>query len=239
MDGGGSSSSSFIPFPWLKAISAATGGPTFPGYGAVHHSAPVTPPTGSPPHLKMARWADNRAPAAAPLAAAAGFSAIPPWVTGAAASSGSRYASQPSYTTPPSPGGRRRARADPATWMPVFQAPSSAAAKGKAPAFSFAPPVGTFGSAYGDAGAASSSRLRVSGQSSCTLSPAVGFGGAVAARGHADTNQKAEDAESDCTLSLGGGDAMVRAWEGEVVKECSEEELELTLGSSRTRADRA
>jgi hypothetical protein len=30
----------------------------------------------------------------------------------------------------------------------------------------------------------------------------------------------------------------VSAWEGEVIKECNEEELELTLGSSETRADR-
>jgi hypothetical protein len=218
---GTGSGSSFIP--WFKSLPSA-GGPPFPSYGAANFSAPVTPPAGSSPpvtpHLnKMARWASDNA------AGSSAAHALPPWVTG---SSSSRYAVQ-NYTTPSSPT-RRRALPDPATWLPGFQAPSSA--KGKEPAYGNAPLL----SAYAAAAAASSSRLGLPKLNSCPHSPAVPHGGAVAR--HPDDGKKAQDASTDCSLTLGGGHAMVSAWEGEVIKECNEEELELTLGSSETRADR-
>ncbi|KAK3156432.1 hypothetical protein QOZ80_2AG0107200 [Eleusine coracana subsp. coracana] len=246
--------SSFIPFPWLKTTtttSAAAGGagpssvPTT--FGAASHSAPVTPPTSvSPPNFNMTRWADNRVPVAHALTpwpatgAAAAHQALPPW-----AASGSRFgAAQPvAHTTTPtaprSPANSSLARAadQPTNWLPgslqlqlQLQPPPSSSAKGKSPAFSF----GT--------GWASSSRMGASGRPSSQAF--FGCGGAAARDAAEKKKAKVEAAEQEemddgCELSLGGSEAMVRAWEGEVVKDYSsgETELELTLGSARTRAD--
>ncbi|KAK3152571.1 hypothetical protein QOZ80_2BG0160840 [Eleusine coracana subsp. coracana] len=248
--GGVDGASSFIPFPWLKTMttttSAAAGFPTT--FGAASHSAPVTPPTSvSPPSFNVTRWADNRVPPAQPLApwpattgAAAAHQALPPW-----AASGSRFgaAALPAAhtTTPMTPrtlanSSLARAAEQPTNWLPgslqlqlqLQTPPPSSVNKGKSPAFSF----GT--------GGASSSRMGASGRPS---SPAF-FG--VAAPDAAEkkkakvaAEQEQEEMDDGCELSLGGREAMVRAWEGEVVKDygSGETELELTLGSARTRAD--
>ncbi|XP_062217313.1 protein BZR1 homolog 4-like [Phragmites australis] len=202
--------------PWLKTMSSA-GGTSYPYYGAGSASAPVTPPPGSPPRLKMASWNNNPAGATGRVQ--------PPWVAGGGTS---RYASQLPYSMPPSPG-VRQAAAEPASWLPGFQISSAGTSKSAA-AYNLVAP-GQF-NAFRDAGGeSSSSRMLAPGPGHCTgaRSPAVVAGGRDALM--------AESAP--CELSLGGGRTLVSAWEGEAIKESPKEELELTLGNSRTRADRS
>jgi hypothetical protein len=86
-------------------------------------------------------------------------------------------------------------------------------ARGNGPAYSHVLPFGAF---------PGSSRVgMLSGLSIWPRSPTVPHGGAVP------------------SLALQRGETTGSAWEGEVINECNEEELELTLGSARTRADRA
>ncbi|XP_062224604.1 protein BZR1 homolog 4-like [Phragmites australis] len=212
--------------PWLKNKSPA-GATSYPCFGAGSISAPVTPPSGSPPpspRRKMARWADNNP------AAGAGLHVQPPWAAGGAHAS--RYASQP-----PSPGRHRRGSAhDHTSWLAGFQVYSAST---MSPSYSLAAPS-RFG-AYRDAGAASSSRMRAPGPgpSSGAWPPVnVAGGGAATAPGGRGDVQMVDHAATR-ELVIGSGGTLVNAWAGEVIKDLPDEEaLELTLGSSKTRADR-
>uniref|UniRef100_A0A0E0CIE2 Protein BZR1 homolog n=1 Tax=Oryza meridionalis TaxID=40149 RepID=A0A0E0CIE2_9ORYZ len=225
--GGGGEGSSLIP--WLKTLSSAGvgigGGSSskFPAhysyFGGGSISAPVTPPSGSPPRtprLKTAAWEEYHHHAG---------SVLPPWATVDA--SYAYAASSLPNSTPPSP--RRKVAAaaaaaaggnDAAAWLAGFQISSAGPSS---PTYSLvAPPPNPFGAAAAAAG--SSSRVM-----SGACSPVAG--GDV---------QMADVARRE--FAFGGEGKMtglVKAWEGERIhEECGSDDLELTLGSSMTRGDR-
>uniref|UniRef100_A0A0E0JXR8 Protein BZR1 homolog n=1 Tax=Oryza punctata TaxID=4537 RepID=A0A0E0JXR8_ORYPU len=227
--GGGGEGSSLIP--WLKTLSSAgVGGGSssskFPAhysyFGGGSISAPVTPPSGSPPRtprLKTAAWEEYHHAS----------SVLPPWAAGASYA----YASSLPNSTPPSP--RRKVAAaagggnDPAAWLAGFQISSAGPSS---PTYSLMAPPNPFGAA---AASGSSSRRMVMGTpgQSGTCSPVA-----------AGDVQMVDAARREFAFGGegGGGDKMtglVKAWEGERIhEECGSDDLELTLGSSMTRADR-
>ncbi|KAF0933983.1 hypothetical protein E2562_021042 [Oryza meyeriana var. granulata] len=216
---GGGEGSSLIP--WLKTLSSGGGGSSsskFPVhysyFGGGSISAPVTPPSGSPPRtprLKTAAWEYCHHPG----------SVVPPWAAG------SSYAASLPNSTPPSPRRKAAAGNDPAAWLAGFQISSAGPSS---PTYSLMAAPNPFGGA-----GAGSSRMGTPGQSG-TCSPVAG-GAAVF---HGDVQMV--DGERREFAFGGGGDKMaglVKAWEGERIhEECGSDDLELTLGSSMTRADR-
>ncbi|KAF0933980.1 hypothetical protein E2562_021039 [Oryza meyeriana var. granulata] len=214
--GGGGEGSSLIP--WLKTLSTGVGGggssSKFPAhysyFGGGSISAPVTPPSGSPPRtprLKTAAWEYYHHPGRV----------VPPWAAD------SSYAASLSNSTPPSPRRKVAAGNDPAAWLVGFHISSAGPSS---PTYSLIAPPNPFG-------AAGSSRMGTPGQSG-TCSPVAG-GAPVF---HGDF-QMVDGARREFAF---GGDKMtglVKAWEGERIhEECGSDDLELTLGSSMTRADR-
>ncbi|BAH91598.1 Os02g0233200 [Oryza sativa Japonica Group] len=228
--GGGGEGSSLIP--WLKTLSSAGvgigGGSSskFPAhysyFGGGSISAPVTPPSGSPPRtprLKTAAWEEYHHHHAG--------SVLPPWATVGASYAYAASSSLPN-STPPSP--RRKVAAaaaaagggnDAAAWLAGFQISSAGPSS---PTYSLvAPPPNPFGAAAAAAG--SSSRVM-----SGACSPVAG--GDV---------QMADAARREFAFGGEGGKmtGLVKAWEGERIhEECGSDDLELTLGSSMTRGDR-
>ncbi|PUZ74820.1 hypothetical protein GQ55_1G096300 [Panicum hallii var. hallii] len=204
---------------WFRRLPGAPDG------GASSSSAPVTPQNGSPPQSMLARWAaENNA--------AAGASNLQP----RRAAGLSLYASQQRpmpITMPPSPvsGGAPVANAvDPMRLLAGIQRSTAAAAAAAAAnnnrvrAYS---PLGTPVRPSLFVAGAPSSMLRAPG-------PVQGSGGPWAA-------------PAPAARAGGGGDVEMAprefsfAWEGEAVSQdyADEDALELTLGNSRTRADRA
>nr|CAB3470658.1 unnamed protein product [Digitaria exilis] len=212
---GGVEGSSLIP--WLKNLSSSSSIASSSKFPQLHHlyfnggsiSAPVTPPSSSPTRTPRIKtdWENP--------------SVQPPWA-------GSNYASLPN-SQPPSPG--HQVAPDPA-WLAGFQISSAGPSS---PTYSLvAPnPFGIFKETV-----ASTSRMCTPGQSG-TCSPVMG-GMPI----HHDV-QMADGAPDDFAFgsSSNGNNAspgLVKAWEGERIhEECAsdEHELELTLGSSKTRAD--
>ena len=209
---GGVEGSSLVP--WLKNIS------TGPGFGPASSakysyydgsiSAPVTSPTGSPPRMSRLKTGWGEYPS---------IQAQPPWV-GLGAYRGYDY-SLPN-SRPPSP----RVAPDP-NWLSGFQISSAGPAS---PTRNLPPnPFGAaFGATFKDLaagpGAATAPSTRVhSPVQSGACSPAI--------PGEVPMDHSAED-----DFDFGGDVGMVMAWEGEDIREVTaEDELELTLGSSKTR----
>ncbi|XP_040376321.1 protein BZR1 homolog 4 [Oryza brachyantha] len=222
--GGCGEGSSLIP--WLKTLSTGAGASSskFPAhysyFGGGSISAPVTPPSGSPPRtprLKTAAWEYHHP-----------GSAVPPWAAG----SSYTYASLPN-STPPSPRRKVAAGNDPAAWLAGFQISSAGPSS---PTYSLMAPPNPFG-------AAGSSRAMGTPGQSGTCSPVAG--GAPAFHGDVQMidGERREFAFGGEGVGGGGGDkltaGLVKAWEGERIhEECGSDDLELTLGSSMTRADR-
>ncbi|KAJ4769974.1 Protein BZR1-like protein 3 [Rhynchospora pubera] len=214
--------------PWLKNLSNTAASSKFPQYP--HHlyingsiSAPVTPPSGSPPHTPRVKpdWDISNPNPNNQFTQSS-------WITG----SGSNYASLPN-STPPSPG--RQYIPDPA-WLAGFQISSAGPSS---PTFNLvAPnPFGLFKGPF--TGGASSSRMCTPGQSG-TCSPIVGAGGALPR----DDVQMVDSGSDEFAFGSGSneddkrGTGLLKAWEGERIHEVSgSDELELTLGNSSTRAD--
>nr|XP_010915465.1 protein BZR1 homolog 3 [Elaeis guineensis] len=203
--------------PWLKNLSSVSSGSAskFPQHHLYMHggsiSAPVTPPLSSPtartPRFKT-DWDDQ---AARPSWASASYTSI-------------------ANSTPPSPG--RQDISDPA-WLAGIHLPTGGPSS---PTFSLVSsnPFGFFKEVIAGGG---SSRMLTPGQSG-TCSPVMPGGS-----GHVDVQMS--DGVSD-EFAFGSSSSnrhhppagLVRAWEGERIhEECGSDELELTLGSSRTRAD--
>ncbi|XP_039143428.1 LOW QUALITY PROTEIN: protein BZR1 homolog 2-like [Dioscorea cayenensis subsp. rotundata] len=198
--------------PWLKNISTAPSAKLqhlyIPG-GSI--SAPVTPPLSSPtartPRIKT-DWDDGVT--------------LPPW---AASSSYTSLAS----STPPSPG--RQILPD-SGWLSDLRIPTGSPSS---PTFSLVAsnPFGFYKEAYAGGG---SSKLWTPGQSG-TCSPA-----APGALNQADVQMSDGISDEFAFGSSSTGNqpenGVVKPWEGETIhEECGSDELELTLGSSRTRAD--
>ncbi|KAG8094497.1 hypothetical protein GUJ93_ZPchr0012g21048 [Zizania palustris] len=210
---GGVEGSSLIP--WLKTLSSSSSFASSSKFSQLHHlyfnggsiSAPVTPPSSSPTHTPRMRT-DWENP-----------SVQPPWA-------GENYMPLPN-TTPPSPG--HQIAPDPA-WLAGFQISSAGPSS---PTYNLVSPnpFGIFKEAV-----ANTSRVCTPGQSG-TCSPVMG--GIPA---HHDV-QMVDGVPDDFAFgsSLNGDNespGLVKAWEGERIhEECASDELELTLGTSKTHAD--
>ncbi|KAJ3692108.1 hypothetical protein LUZ60_012458 [Juncus effusus] len=199
--------------PWLKTLNNHHNSSKFPNYP--HHlflngsiSAPVTPPSGSPPRTPNPNFPSNPNPNFRP------------------------HFPNPNYTSlPPSPG-RNKYIPDPA-WLASFQISSTPSS----PTFNLVSP-NPFGTLNGSlTGGASSNRVQsgtcspaggfgmVNG--SLTDVQMVDSGSEEFAFG------SGLDGESKRVSGL-----VVKAWEGERIhEECGSDELELTLGNPSTRAD--
>ncbi|KAF7109987.1 hypothetical protein CFC21_110156 [Triticum aestivum] len=210
---GGVEGSSLIP--WLKNLSSNPSFASSSKLPQLHHlyfnggsiSAPVTPPSSSPTHTPRMKT-DWESQCV-----------LPPWA-------GANYASLPN-STPPSPG--HHVAPDPA-WLAGFQISSAGPSSPTYNLVSHNP----FGIAL-----ASSSRVCTPGQSG-TCSPAMGDH----APAHHDVQMEmVEGAADDFAFGSNsngnnGSPGLVKAWEGERIhEECASDELELTLGSSRTRGE--
>lgn len=210
---GGVEGSSLIP--WLKTLPLSSSYASSSKFSQLHHlyfnggsiSAPVTPPSSSPTRTPRLRTDWENA------------SVQPPWAS-------ANYTSLPN-STPPSPG--HKIAPDPA-WLAGFQISSAGPSS---PTYNLVSPnpFGIFKEAI-----ASTSRVCTPGQSG-TCSPVMG--GMPA---HHDV-QMVDGAPDDFAFgssSNGNNESpgLVKAWEGERIhEECASDELELTLGSSKTRAD--
>jgi hypothetical protein len=210
---GGVEGSSLIP--WLKTLPLSSSYASSSKFPQLHHlyfnggsiSAPVTPPSSSPTRTPRLRTDWENA------------SVQPPWAS-------ANYTSLPN-STPPSPG--HKIAPDPA-WLSGFQISSAGPSS---PTYNLVSPnpFGIFKEAI-----ASTSRVCTPGQSG-TCSPVMG--GMPA---HHDV-QMVDGAPDDFAFgssSNGNNESpgLVKAWEGERIhEECASDELELTLGSSKTRAD--
>ncbi|XP_008790049.1 protein BZR1 homolog 3-like [Phoenix dactylifera] len=195
-----------------NAVNVADG--NFPQHHLYMHggsiSAPVTPPLSSPTARTpriKTDWDDS--------------AAQPPWASAS-------YMFIPN-STPPSPG--RQVIPDPA-WLAGIHLPTGGPSS---PTFSLVSsnPFGFFKEVIAGGG---SSRMMTPGQSG-TCSPVMP-GGA----GHVDVQMSDGMSDEFAFGSSSNGNhpppGLVKAWEGERIhEECGSDELELTLGSSRTRAD--
>nr|XP_010916623.1 protein BZR1 homolog 3 [Elaeis guineensis] len=201
--------------PWLKNLSSASSSSSSsklpnPHYLFIHGgsiSAPVTPPLSSPTARSPRIKADWDDSAAQP-----------PWA-------GAQYSFLPS-STPPSPG--RQVIPDPA-WLAGLRLPSGGPSS---PTYSLVSsnPFGFFKEASAGAG---SSRMWTPGQSG-TCSPVPGGGHADVQMSDGISDEFAFGSSSNGNLPANG---LVKPWEGERIhEECASDELELTLGSSRTRS---
>ncbi|XP_008792311.2 protein BZR1 homolog 3-like [Phoenix dactylifera] len=201
--------------PWLKNLSSASSTSSLnpPSH---HHfymhagsiSAPVTPPLSSPTARSPRVKTDWDDPASQPR-----------WA-------GSQYTFLPS-STPPSPG--RQVIPDPA-WLAGLRLPSGGPSSPTYTLVSSNP----FGFFCKEASAgAGSSRMWTPGQSG-TCSPVPGgHAGVRVSDGISD--EFAFGSSSNGNLQSNG---LVKPWEGERIhEECGSDELELTLGSSRTRSE--
>ncbi|KAJ6820609.1 BES1/BZR1-like protein 4-like [Iris pallida] len=204
--------------PWLKNLSSTS---SSSASSSKHHnlyihtgsiSAPVTPPLSSPtartPRIKT-DWDDPNAQ--------------PSWPPGA------HYTFLPS-STPASPG--RHVIPEPG-WLAGIQIPNGSP---KSPTFSLVS-RNPFGFYKGGIASEASSRMWTPGQSG--MSSPVMHGGLDSGDVQMMDCASAEFAfgsSSNDNLPAEGG--LVKPWEGERIhEECVSDELELTLGSSRTRAD--
>ncbi|XP_031504620.1 BES1/BZR1 homolog protein 4 [Nymphaea colorata] len=203
--------------PWLKNLSSTSSSHKLPNLyintGSI--SAPVTPPLSSPtscgPRVKTDWESGNHDPATSNASGA-------PWPH-------HHYAFLPN-STPPSPGhqdsyqnGFKFNKSD---WLAGFRLPSCGGPT--SPTFSLVTPASNpFGSKdeYG------SSPMWTPGQSG-TCSPS----GKEVVPDPGDIRMM--DASEEFAF---GNTTVVKAWEGERIhEECGPDELELTLGSSRTRS---
>ena len=217
---------------WFRRLPGA------PDTGASSSSAPVTPQNGSPPQTMFERWAAEN------NAAAGGVSNLQP----RRAAGLSRYAfPQQPITMPPSPVGGG-APVDPLRLLAGIQistaAGAAAAANNNSRVRAYSP-LGTpaLPSLFG--AGAPSFMLRAPGPvlqgSGGPWAPPVPAPAACAG------GPWAAPAPAPAAWAGGGGDVEMAprefsfAWEGEAVSEdyADEDALELTLGNSRTRADRA
>ncbi|XP_072964871.1 protein BZR1 homolog 3-like [Typha angustifolia] len=204
--------------PWLKNLSSTSSSASSSKLPQFHHlcipgssiSAPVTPPLSSPTARTPRIKNDWDDP-----------NARPAWV-------GANYTSLPN-STPPSP--TRRFVPDPA-WLAGFQISSAGPSS---PTFSLVSsnPFGLFKESM--TGGASS-RMCTPGQSG-TCSPVMEDARQIDVQMlDSVSNEFAFGSSSNGNNPTG----LVKAWEGERIhEECGSDELELTLGSSRTRADDA
>lgn len=206
--------------PWLKNLSSASSSSASSSKPPYHHhslyihagsiSAPVTPPLSSPTARTPRIKTDWDDPNAQP--------SWPP---------GSHYTFLPS-STPGSPG--RQMVPEP-SWLAGLHLSSGPSS----PTFSLVAP-NPFGLYKGGIASEGSSRMWTPGQSGI-CSPAVP---GVPSRGDVCMTDCASDEFAfgnnvNGNLPAGG---LVKPWEGERIhEECGSDELELTLGSSRTRAD--
>lgn len=196
--------------PWLKNLSSS---PSFASSSKLpeHH------------HIYMhgsSISAPVTPPLSSPTARSPRLNIQPSWDS-------SNYTSLPS-STPQSPG--RQAIPSPA-WLSGIQIPTGSP---NSPTFSLVS-SNPFGF-YADAAGAGSSRMWTPGQSG-TCSPAV-----PGAPDRADVHMSDGVSDEFAFGSSSSGNpptaGLVKAWEGERIhEECGSDELELTLGSSRTRAD--
>ncbi|XP_023000764.1 BES1/BZR1 homolog protein 4-like isoform X2 [Cucurbita maxima] len=210
--------------PWLKNLSSASS----PASSRLPHhlyitggsiSAPVTPPSSSPTARtprKPNDW-DNH-PAVAPAWAAQRFSCLP-------------------ASTPPSPG--RQVLADSA-WLDSMRIPQSGPSSptfslvarnpfGFKEAMSAGGPSFGFKEAMSNPMSAGGSRNWTPTQSG-TCSPTVAAGTDHTSDVPMTDGTAAEFAFESCSIGL------VKPWEGERIhEECISDDLELTLGNSRTR----
>lgn len=201
--------------PWLKNLASASSNtslkPPNHHYFYIHGgsiSAPVTPPLSSPTARSPRVKADWD-----------DHAAQPPWA-------GAQYNFLPS-STPPSPG--RQVIPAPA-WLAGLRLPSGGPSS---PTYSLVS-SNPFGFCKEALAVAGSSSMWTPGQSG-TCSPVPG--------GHADVgmcNGISDEFAFGSSSSNGNvqSNGLVKPWEGERIhEECASDELELTLGSSRTRAD--
>lgn len=238
--GGGVEGSSLIP--WLKNLSSSTsnniassskypGGAHHPYFNGGSISAPVTPPSGSPPRTPRFKRGWGEYP---------GAQVQPPWAGAGSSGYGSynyNYASLPN-STPPSPRGRKKFIAPDPAWLAGFQISSAGPSS---PTYNLMASQNPFVAVREAAAAATagSSRMYTPGQSGA-CSPVVGGAGLVI-RG--DTHMADRAAAEDFAFGNGGGGGngrvpgLLKAWEGERIhEESASDELELTLGNSSTRA---
>ncbi|KAG8657887.1 hypothetical protein MANES_03G091500v8 [Manihot esculenta] len=201
--------------PWLKHLSSASSSASSSRFPSLYiHggsiSAPVTPPLSSPtartPRMK-ADWDDQ--------------SARPGW-------GGQHYSFLPS-STPPSPG--RQIVPDP-EWFSGIRIPQGGP---NSPTFSLVSsnPFGFKEQALAGGGSNGGSRggscMWTPGQSG-TCSPAIAAGFDHTA--DVPTSEAISDEFAFGSNTIG----LVKPWEGERIhEECGSDDLELTLGSSRTR----
>ncbi|KAJ4844272.1 BES1/BZR1 protein 4 [Turnera subulata] len=197
--------------PWLKNLSSGSSSASskHPHHLYIHTgsiSAPVTPPLSSPTARTPRTRNDWDDPAAGPSWAGQNYSFL--------------ASSMPS-STPPSPG--RQVLPD-SGWLAGIQIPQSGPSS---PTFSLVArnPFGFKEEALSGAG----SRMWTPGQSG-TCSPAIPAG----------MDQTADVPMSDsmaAEFAFGSNSAvLVKPWEGERIhEECVSDDLELTLGNSRTR----
>ncbi|XP_065878217.1 BES1/BZR1 homolog protein 4 isoform X2 [Euphorbia lathyris] len=197
--------------PWLKNLSSgsSSASSTHPHHLYIHTgsiSAPVTPPLSSPTSRTPRTKNDWDDPAAGPSWAGQNYPFLP--------------SSMPS-STPPSPG--RQVLPD-SGWLAGIQIPQSGPSS---PTFSLVSrnPFGFRDEPLSGAG----SRMWTPGQSG-TCSPAIPAG----------IDQTADVPMADgmaAEFAFGSNmTGLVKPWEGERIhEECVSDDLELTLGSSRTR----
>uniref|UniRef100_A0ACD5Z8D0 Uncharacterized protein n=1 Tax=Avena sativa TaxID=4498 RepID=A0ACD5Z8D0_AVESA len=200
--------------PWLHNFGSS--GPSFGSsyFDGGSMSAPVTPQSGSPPrlpHLKIGGWGEYK-PA---------VQAQPPWVP-----RGYDYSLPTSR--PSSPRFGAVAAPDP-NWLSGFNI-SSAGPASPTRRNRMAHPPNPFGAAFRSfvprsaAATAPNTRVHTPAQSG-TCSPVAEGDELPMAHSMADN------------FGFGGGDGAVMAWEGErIEEELDDDELELRLGSKKTRA---
>ncbi|KAH0467220.1 hypothetical protein IEQ34_004458 [Dendrobium chrysotoxum] len=206
--------------PWLKNLSstsssASSSKPPSLHNLSIHHgsiSAPVTPPISSPtarsPRIKT-DW-DNPTKTVQPS-----------WPVAA-----SHYATFLQSSTPPSPG--QKVIPDPA-WLSGIHIPTSSPTS---PTFSLIMP-NPFGLYQEGVASAGSSRMWTPGQSGM-CSPVMPPSDVQMSDDASDEFAFGSCSNENQAQQLG----VVKPWEGERIHEdCGSDDLELTLGSSRTRAD--
>lgn len=206
--------------PWLKNLSSASSSSASSSKAPLHHhnlfihtgsiSAPVTPPLSSPTARSLRIKTDWDDPNAQP--------SWPP---------GSHYSFLPS-STPASPG--RQIIPEPG-WLAGLQLSS----RPSSPTFSLVS-SNPFGFYKGGIASEGSSRIWTPGQSGMSSPVMHGRPGPGDVQmSDCATDEFAFGSSSNGNLPAGG---LVKPWEGERIhEECGSDELELTLGNSRTRAD--
>ncbi|XP_072978715.1 protein BZR1 homolog 3-like isoform X2 [Typha angustifolia] len=210
----GSGNDGSSPIPWAKNLSSASSSK----FSQLHHlflnggsiSAPVTPPLSSPTASTPRIGSDWDV-----------SGTLPPWA--------SAYFTSLPNSTPQSPG--HQVGPDPA-WLAAMQISSAGPSSPTRSLVSSNP----FGPCKEVMTGRESSKVCTPGQSG-TCSPVIAGGS-----GHTDVHMSGGvPDEFAFGSSINGNNhwtGLVKAWEGERIhEECGSDDLELTLGRSRTRAD--